>query len=300
MTAKGDGSEYGAVAVLIHWGDPKPTLDLVAIYLTQGHFDRVVVVANDRRPKPSIEVDVEWIVPERNLGYGAACQRAVSLVYGDYYAFLNNDVLLDDAAAARCLAALEAGELAIAGPVLTHEDGRLQSGCGEWSRILRIPRIRNPVTSRITRCAWITGAAMFCRRDVVIDVGFDGSYFLGGEDADLCFRARERGLVVGIVRDARGTHEGKTTISGGRWQYYHLRNRVWLARRRHPLAVALANYVWVAGVLAPRVLCADILKRRGYNLSRSAFRAVVDAGRRLPPFGDPWPHEPVPQAWMAW
>ena len=141
---------------------------------------------------------------------------------------------------------------------------------------------------------------MFCRREVITDVGFDGSYFLGAEDADLCVRARERGWDVGIVRDARGIHEGRTSITEGRCHYYSVRNRVWLARKRLPRWVALANYLWLAGAMVPRVICADTLKRRGYSLSRAAIRSLIDAAAPLPPFGEPWPGEPVPQAWLDW
>ena len=294
------GHRHRAVAVLVHWGDPQPTLRLAAMYAKQPVFDHVVVMANDRRAAARNEPGVSWVVPERNLGYGAACQRAADMFDADYYAFLNPDVVLLGDAAARCLDALENAGLSIAGPVLVHGDGRLQSGCGTWSRILRAPVVLTWPSTAVAKCEWITGAAMFCRREVMTDVRFDGSYFLGGEDADLCDRVRELGWEVGIVKEARGVHEGKTSITEGRWQYYSLRNRVWLARKRHSRRVALVNYLWLAGAMVPRIMCADVLKRRGFALSRAALRSLVDAAAPLPTFGQPWPHEPVPQAWLAW
>lgn len=291
---------FRAVAVLVHWGDPAPTVELADAYACDNAFDHVVVVANDGRNATPTERAVSWVVPRRNLGYGAACQLASEIVDADYYAFLNPDVRLLGAAAALCLEALALGGLSVAGPVLLHEDGRLQSGCGTWSKFLRTPLIRTWPSAPITDCGWITGAAMFCRRETLLDVRFDGSYFLGAEDADFCDRVHEWGGRVGIVRDARGIHEGKSTITAGRWQYYSLRNRVWLARKRQARWVALANYAWLALVMVPRIVCADTVKRRGYSLSRAAVRALVDAAAPPPPFGELWPSEPVPQAWMAW
>ncbi len=286
--------------MLVHWGDPAATLNLATSYAHDGIFDHVVVVANDRRSATPADPAVSWVVPERNLGYGAACQLASEVSDADYYAFLNPDVELLGRAAVLCLDALESGGLSVAGPVLLHRDGRLQSGCGTWSRVLRVPLISTWPSAPVTDCDWITGAAMFCRREVVRDIRFDGSYFLGAEDADFCDRVRERGGRVGIVRDARGVHEGKSTITAGRWQYYSLRNRVWLARKRQARWVALATYAWLALVMVPRIVCADTVKRRGYSHSRAAVRALVDAAAPLPPFGELWPSEPVPQAWMAW
>ncbi len=269
-------------------------------YSKEPVFQHVVVVANDRRAIVRDEPGVSWVVPERNLGYGAACQLAADMFEADYYAFLNPDVVLLGDAASRCLDALDRGGLSVAGPVLVHRDGRLQSGCGTWSRVLRAPVVLTWPSAAIATCDWITGAALFCRREVMTEVRFDGSYFLGAEDADLCDRVRERGWEVGIVKEARGLHEGKTSITEGRWQYYSLRNRVWLARKRHSRLVALMNYLWLAGAMVPRVMCADVLKGRGYSLSRAALRSLIDAGAPLPPFGQPWPHEPVPQRWLSW
>jgi len=295
-----------AIAVLVHWGDQEPTLTMATACLESGAFHRVVVIANDliplkaATPRAPAESQVSWVIPERNLGYGAACQLATRLHDADYYAFLNTDVELLGRAAEACLAALHDGGLDIAGPVLVHHDGRLQSGCGTWSRLLQTPLIRRSPQAPISACGWITGAAMFCRREVMAEVGFDGSYFLGLEDADLCDRARERGWTVGVVRDARGIHEGGATMTEGRWQYHSLRNRVWFARKRRSTPVAVANVIWLAVALVPRVVFADTVKRRGYQLTRSAWRALIDARATLPPFGEPWPHEPVPQAWMHW
>ncbi len=298
-THHGDGA-HRAIAVIVQWGDPEATFDLATEHLASGAFDHVVVVANDGRVATRTDSRISWKTPSRNLGYGAACQWAAMNCPARLYAFLNTDVRLADDAAKRCLDALLLPETAVAGPLLLHDDGSLQSGCGTWTCLLRRPRADAWPTTGVSCCEWITGAALFCRREVVTEVGFDGSYFLGNEDADLCDRVRERGWRVAIVRDARGYHQGGATMTGGRWQYYTVRNRIWFARKRRRRSAAMASVVWAALVLLPRIALADTIKRRSYSLTYSAYRGVVDGMAKLPAFGEPWPHEPVPRAWMEW
>lgn len=294
-----DRAHVCAIAVIVHWGEFAPTLSLAQDCLEDGSFDLVVVVANDMSTTSTSDRRIIWIVPERNLGYGTACQLAATRVKADYYAFLNPDVKLASSAAERCISALKEG-VSVSGPVLFSPQGGLQSGCGVLRGVMRSPSARVMPANRIDDCQWVTGAALFCRWSVIDEVGFDGSYFLGAEDVDLCDRVREHGGRVAIVRDAVGTHQGAGTMMEGRWQYYVLRNRVWLARKRCSLIVALSAYLWLALALLPRILLADLIKRRSYDLSYSAYRALLDAGASLPPFNEPWSHEPVPQRWMRW
>ncbi len=300
METDGARRPGNTVAVIVHWGEPAVTLELADTYLASGAFDQILVIANDQREAEPNRPEISWHVPRRNLGFGSACQHAASLVDVERYAFLNTDVRLLDGAAQRCLDALSVSGIGISGPVLLHDDGGLQSGCGTWTAFLGTPRALTAPNGDIARCSWVTGAALFCRREVLDEVGFDGSYFLGGEDADLCDRASERGWGSAIVTAARGYHKGGATMTGGRWQYYTIRNRVWFARKRRSRPAAVACFLWTALVLLPRIAVADTVKRRGYYLTYSAWRGVLDARANLPPTREPWGNEPVPQEWMEW
>ncbi|MFN2607552.1 MAG: glycosyltransferase family 2 protein [Acidimicrobiales bacterium] len=243
---------------------------------------------------------IRWAVPPRNLGYGSACEYGAGVEGANRYAFFNADVDLGDDAIDLCLHALDAPGVGISGPVLLQRNGELQSGCGTWTPLLRSARASRWPVADVSRCEWVTGAAMFCRAQVVTEVGFDGSYFLGAEDADLCDRAALRGWATVVVRDAQGYHRGGATMTGGRWQYYTIRNRVWFLRKRRSRWAGWAYWVWSAFVLLPRVAVADTVKRRGYVLSYSAWRGLLDAATMLPPGRQPWAREPVPAEWMPW
>jgi N-acetylglucosaminyl-diphospho-decaprenol L-rhamnosyltransferase len=297
--SQSDSKRSYAAAIIIHWGDVGPTIRVAEEQVASGQFDRVAVIANDLSRVALGDDRVEWLVPPRNLGYGGACRFGAEMIDAKLYAFLNTDLSLCGDAANRCLRALEVENVGIAAPVLLYENGHLQSGCGTWSRLLRMPQAHQWPREELASCEWVTGAALFCRGDVLREVGIDASYFMGFEDADFCERARGGGWSVVVVRDARGIHPGGATMAGGRWQYYSLRNGVWFSRRRRGFLQSIGCWLWTACVLLPRVLVADLVKKRGYVRTYSAFRAVVDATATLPVV-DPWPDEPMPQKWMAW
>ncbi len=59
---------------------------------------------------------------------------------------------------------------------------------------------------------WVSGACLMVRRDVLEEVGFlDEGFFMYWEDADLCFRIKQKGWKVFCVPQATVVHyEGKS------------------------------------------------------------------------------------------
>ncbi|HEY2675036.1 MAG TPA: glycosyltransferase family 2 protein [Rugosimonospora sp.] len=282
-----------STSVVVHYGDLEPTVRL-ANHLADFDTD-VVVVANDRSPRPeSLPERVEWIVPGRNLGYGEAFMTAVRGRSTEALVLLNNDIALPRETFERCLdTLLAAGDIGVVGPVLRHDDDSLQSGAARLTRWRRVPRVLvdpGPVT---VECTWVTGAVMFIRREVAQQVGMDGSFFLGAEDADLCIRARRAGWRILCCGDAVATHHGSRVI-GARWNYYSTRNRVWYTRACFGLGPALLNWVCAAATL-PRVALADLVKRGDMTASRLSLLALAHAWRRKPAADEgPLAGEPFP------
>ncbi|MBY8874828.1 glycosyltransferase family 2 protein [Micromonospora sp. PLK6-60] len=289
-----------STSVIVHYGDLTPTIKLVNDIVEYG--TEVVVVANDRAPRPA-EVDdrVEWIVPDRNLGYGDAFMLAARGRSARALLLLNTDIVLPRDSFERCLDTLfsEPG-VGIVGPILRHEDGSLQSGAARFSAWRRAPRVLIDPGPRTVDCDWVTGAVMFIRREVVEDVGLDGSFFIGAEDTDLCVRARRTGWRVLCCGDAPATHHGSRVMSGSRWTYYTIRNRVWFARTNFGVGAALLNWIWAVSLL-PRMAVGDILKRRDTTRLRLGLMALRHAWWRKPSAAEgPLPDEPLPARIMSW
>jgi hypothetical protein len=282
-----------STSVVVHYGDLGPT---VALANDLADFDTdVVIVANDGSERPDGLPDhVEWIVPERNLGYGEAFTVAARGRSTEALVLLNNDIALPRETFERCLDTLLAWpDVGVVGPVLRRADNSLQSGAAQLTRWRRVPRVLvdpGPVT---VECTWVTGAVMFIRREVARHIGMDGSFFLGAEDADLCIRARRAGWRVLCRGDAMATHHGSAVI-GARWNYYSTRNRVWYTRACFGLGPAVLNWVCSLAML-PRVALADLVKRGDMTASRLCLLALAHAWRRKPAAQDgPLAGEPFP------
>lgn len=275
------GSEVNSSAVIVHWGSAELTKQAAMELLATGTFSQIVIVANDGSECPAgLKVDgIQWVKPDRNLGFGAGCQFGARQVPSRKYAFFNPDAQIGARDIELCLSALEEPGIGIAGPVLVTPAGSLQSGCGSVSRwFWSSNATKDPRGGKepLVDCTWITGAALFCREEVVSEVEWDGSYFLLSEDVDFCIRARQRGWRVVIVRDAVGVHPGGTSIEDRRAIYYSARNRIWRARRlARPVVMALVTLGEIRYI--PRILVADIVKRReprSYYLLRGIMAGV--------------------------
>ncbi len=290
------GRPLRLLLAIIHFGETAQTVALARciaeMQTTVGI--RVVIVANDGAARPSnLPPAIRWVQPEANLGYGAGAQRAFDC-YGadaDVFGVLNNDISLTRGVILSCASRVASGA-DIVGPVMLFPDGRYQSGPGRLSRTLKRTVVDDDPGHASVECEWVTGAAMFLSREVATLVRFDGSYFLGCEDVDLCIRARRAGHTVVCDGGSRVTHERSTSI-GDRWAYYGTRNRLWLVRK---------NYGWPSRVVATLDTCwltirhvISVVVRRQPNHLVSWFRrGLLDGLRRYPDASEgPWPNEPV-------
>lgn len=287
-------------AIVVHYGDHKPTVRIANELAT---FCReVVVVANDLSERPDgIDALIEWLIPCRNLGYGEAFNLASRGRSMPALALLNTDMEISRASFKICLDHLLSNwSVGIVGPVLRFRDGQLQSGAAGLTRWRRAPRVLVDPRGQVVECSWVTGAAMFVRREVAEQVGMDGSYFLGAEDADLCVRARAVGWRVLCCGDAEMIHHQSQVICGPRWNYYATRNRVWFTKQNFGMWAAALNWL-VAAALLPRIVIADIFRRGQLDASHLTLLALRDAFRIKPSRSHgPLDGEPLPAAVISW
>ena len=286
-------------AVIVHWGPRELTVTAALSLERSGAFTTVVVVANDGQTRPvELEAsDVQWICPDRNLGFGSGCQFGADHIPASKYGFFNADVSMSPQDLQRCLAALDQPEVGIAGPVLLSPNGNLQSGCGTVSRFLwKTTAMNDPrgSDSDLVDCSWVTGAALFCRDEVVRNIGWDGSYFLICEDCDLCLRARTRGWRVVVVPEAIGTHPGGTTMRRNLAQYYTPRNRIWMTRRLGPARV-IPLLVATQLMQVPKIAIGDLAKRRS-PLAKKQCAGIKAGLGDMPRDQAPRSDEPVSSA----
>jgi len=181
--------------------------------------------ARDSASEPAVRL----IASARNLGFGAACNLASRETAGRYLLLLNPDAWIDARSLGRLVEALDADSgLGVAAPALHYPDGSPQMGwaphvgvVGEviqtfrnrlegatWNHRL-LPRFLKPVLGT----GWFSAACLLVRRSAFEEVGgFDESFFLYFEDADLGFRLAREDWRQRQVEGARAWHvRGVTT-----------------------------------------------------------------------------------------
>ena len=166
----------------------------------------------------------------RNLGFAAGCNRAAKMLPEScrYLLLLNPDTELRDASAAELIRYLDDHrEVGIAGAQLCFEDGRLQPSARRFPSLANLFFSRRSPLSRLLPgnpgsrdyvyadrnidlagpVDAVAGAALAIRAGLWDKLrGMDESFFMYGEDSDLCYRAAESGWEVHLVPAARIHH----------------------------------------------------------------------------------------------
>jgi GT2 family glycosyltransferase len=297
-------------AVIVHYGDPSRTIRAVSKHWELDVFSDIIVVANDlsQRPQDLDNIPCTWLIPNRNIGFGGACQLGAMACLADVYAFFNAHVRLDRDAVDDCISAFDNQDVGIAAPYLHHRgvngpmvDWRYTRCDRTYSRVLGLP-IQVPLKigaadgtfsqTELIDNDWATGGVIFCRSELISNVGWDGSYFLSFEDVDISMRAKKAGWRVVIVPSAIAFHSGESTRTPASSAYYGMRNSLWFARkyRSRRVQALLTAYIFL---LICRLAVADLVKRRQPFRSRPATRGVLDGWLLWPESPEALPDEPL-------
>jgi N-acetylglucosaminyl-diphospho-decaprenol L-rhamnosyltransferase len=170
--------------------------------------------------------EVRLLQTGTNLGYGAAANRGIDVSGSELVLVSNPDVAVHPGALGALVAAL-AGDptLAIAGPMVLEADGTRYPSARRFpslvdaaghallgdiapnNRFTRRYRMGDRPVDEAAEVDWVSGACFLARRRALHELGgFDESYFMYAEDADLCWRARRAGWGVLYVPGAVVTH----------------------------------------------------------------------------------------------
>lgn len=196
----------------------QPCLESLLATLPRG-LDHEIILVDDG----STDGTREWIqalgtpfrvlLNERNLGYAGTNNRGAAAAAGDILALLNSDLVLTPGWLEPMLAILRRKPRAgIVGNV------QFRAATGELDHIgfevglTGKPRhdesyhwLWAPWSSRET--AAVTAACLLIPRDLFLQLrGFDEGFRNGGEDVDLCFRARALGRTCHVALHSRIRH----------------------------------------------------------------------------------------------
>lgn len=194
----------------------------------------IIVVNNARDEKRMLtrmlgdETRVQLIEMNENVGFAKACNRGALKASGDILIFLNPDITFQDGSIEAWLDLLSQDSVHIIAPTL------LQNGKNEpWSSGMIIHPIRIILQNLFPfsefwqrgisrRFGFVSGAALAIRKyDFLALGGFDEQFFLYYEDADLCLRARSRGMNIQKDATAVFVHRGGLSHSDKKSQKKH-------------------------------------------------------------------------------
>ncbi|HEY6085757.1 MAG TPA: glycosyltransferase family 2 protein [Nitrospira sp.] len=207
-----------------------------------------------------------------NVGYGAAANQAIAKSKARYVLLLNSDTILRQGTLNQLGRYLDLHpKAAIVGPRLVNSDGTLQASCYPFptpfdtflenskmavclGRLIRryVPGVRRLYwrtwphdSARIV--PWLKGAALMIRREAFDAVGgFDRSFFMYFEDADLCYRLKRAGWEVHFAPVATIVHVGgASTERASADMSAQLLNstRLFYQRHRSPFSIRTANFI---------------------------------------------------------
>ncbi len=176
--------------------------------------------------------DVRFIEPGRNLGFGRANNAGFRATEGECVLFLNPDTISNTAALEHCVRrVLAERDIGLLSPRLVQADGTMDAACRRsiptlWDGFCRasglaalFPRTALFSGYNLTHLpaggtyevGAINGAFMLGRREVFDELAgpggavFDESFFMYGDDLDLCIRVARAGRRI--------VYDGRTQIT---------------------------------------------------------------------------------------
>lgn len=187
-------------------------VDLEIFVVDNGSRDDSIRVVREQYPQ------VHLIESDRNLGYGAANNRALGQASGEFLLVLNPDTVIPPGALRTLLAMMATrANVGMIGPKLRRADGTLDLSCRRrfpnrldfYSHLLGLDQLfpRSRVLARYAltfldpdapgEVDCLSGAFILLRREVFEQIGgFDEDFFMFGEDLDWTYRTKLAGWIV--------------------------------------------------------------------------------------------------------
>ncbi|TRZ51518.1 glycosyltransferase family 2 protein [bacterium] len=226
--------------IVVNWNTKELLADcLRSIYTHTSNLSFEVIVVDNASVDGSPEMvaadfpQATLIRNHQNLGFGRANNQGFALARGKYIGLLNSDAALLNEAFEVLVKCLDSrSSVGIIGPILLKEDGSVDRACARGFITLkteflsatgltglfpgRFSGAGQPLleyeNSQSVDC--LSGACLLIRREA-LDKNriFDPTFFMYGEDVDLCYGVKARGWKVYYCSAAKVLHRGKASTN---------------------------------------------------------------------------------------
>jgi len=186
--------------------------------------------------------DVRYFNSRKNLGVPGGRNYGLRRATGEICVFIDDDAIFADDKAL--------------GKIDDYFEADYRLGCLAF-RIVQpnssideykgIPRADKKIINADYECSYFCGAGFACRRNLFAEVGeFWDELFFTGEELDFSYRLLDKGYK--IVRSSAITvihYEMPQGRVSGKWIYYGVRSRCWVAARNLPLTNVISyTFLW--------------------------------------------------------
>jgi len=247
-------------------------------------IDAKIVIVDNHSADGSVETLGNWIEAQNdqrimlvcspmNRGFSSGHNQGLSACEAELYLVLNSDAILRPGFLKSIISAADAApDAGLIAPLLSYEDGSLQTSCFRFHTPFS-ELIRSARTGFITRILkkydvslgsdpapadiqWASFACILLRAKMTKEIGpMDEGYFLYFEDAEYCLRAKRAGWSIRQDRQATAIHHRggsgpvkALTKSGKRLPAYFYSSRSRFLYQAHGrIGVLTANLCWHAG-----------------------------------------------------
>lgn len=245
--------------IILNWNGEK----LLRRYLpsvVENNNDEIadVVVVDNGSTDKSVEIlraefpTVKILAFEENHGFAEGYNRAIKQLGYKYSLLLNSDVAVSPHWLEPLYKYLEENvEVAAVQPKILADTDRTSfeyaGACGGFidkhgypycrGRVFDCVEKDNGQYDDVVEIFWATGAALFVRTDVYLEVGgLDKDFFAHMEEIDLCWRIHQRGHSIKVVPSSKVYHLGGGSLpaSNPKKTYLNFRNNLFLLYKNLP------------------------------------------------------------------
>ena len=167
---------------------------------------------------------VKFIASKENNGFAAGNNQALKIAQGKYILLLNSDTIVWENTLENIYHYMEEhSDVGACGCRVLLENGELDKACkrsfpnvkNSFFRLFHIPtnsdddnyNLDNLPDDEVYEIDCLTGACMFMRSEALNQVGFlDETFFMYGEDIDLCYRIKNGGWKIVYYGESIITH----------------------------------------------------------------------------------------------
>ena len=248
--------------IILNWNNAPDTIHCVQAIEGWQELEPTIWVVDNGSHDDSVErlrqscPRARLLLSDHNLGFAAGNNLAIrqAMDAGATRLFLlNNDADIGEADVMRLMTTLETtSQAGVVGPLLRDPppESRIQAAGGRnvaWhvnTHLLDLPASPDPFP-----VDYVPGTAILISSEVLQKVGLlDERYFISGEIADLCLRARRHGFACLIDPTTTAYHDtGRSSeLREAFYAYYFLRNRFLYVRKFYSLAAVPLVLYWGA------------------------------------------------------